>query len=94
MWFKADEFARFCHGEIATDILTFGIGDADEGEFKYLSPSWKTEYIREKRWLVVSVGNEMFEAAKTQTGGEMLWEIATIVAKMSKKFTDALTRLA
>lgn len=91
-WFHVDEFVKFCRGEDCGTILTFGIGNVAEEDFPKLQNAYnnQTEYLSDKRWRTVFVGNEKFHQAKGATGGEMLWLVAEAVAAEAKAFSDAV----
>lgn len=94
--FHVDEFVKYHHGESCGAILTFGIGNVDEGGIPQLKEAYgetQLHYLKDSRWRWISVANEKFNAAKGAAGGVILWEIAKIVAKEAAEFSGLVGRV-
>lgn len=94
-WFDAELYAKYCKGEaLEGSILSFGIGNAEDDN-SYPEIRKEKEYTwdkPEKHWLAVRINNGNFEKTKKTSGGELLWEIATIIAKEAKKFSNIVEK--
>jgi hypothetical protein len=93
--FDANQYVEYCKGkEPKSSILCFGIGGADKNEYSLIrnQNQYKDFYKSDPHWLVVKIDNEVFEATTKFSGGEKLWEIAKIIAREAKAFSDILKK--
>lgn len=92
-WFDAELYAKYCKGEaLEGSILSFGIGNAEDDN-SY--PKIRKEYTWDKpenHWLAVRIDNGKFEKTKKTSGGELLWEIATIIAAEASEFSNIVEK--